>query len=295
MNFIFRIVDECYFQRTIRVSDQLVIFTIAWLYLMATGCPWRSLPFLFGKWNTIYYFWKRNRSRILQFLAPRYYLPILAIDSTYMRPNLSCERNIEKDSVGMARFGRVSKTTVVCDILGRIVSISLAPGNKGDIKEAYEMIPDLPTERIAAYNFSNRYSYKNAKYGMIIGDAAYYSQQFAIECNKKGYQLCSRPNRRSRHEANSPLLYATDPKSPLYSVGVSHRKPGTYRMRNVIELLFRQLKLWSRIVHRRDGTNTYVENIQLLNTFVNLASHKHIIASLGFGNALRHIMDEADI
>ena len=66
------------------------LFVEAVLYIARSGCPWRSLPECYGKWNTIFKRFKRLADRgkwkeIFEALKEESSDEIIMIDSTIIR------------------------------------------------------------------------------------------------------------------------------------------------------------------------------------------------------------------
>lgn len=57
----------------------------------------------------------------------------LYVDTSYLKVNVNCNRNIDTASVGVSRAGKTTKISIVADQSGCIHDVIVAPGNASDI------------------------------------------------------------------------------------------------------------------------------------------------------------------
>jgi len=205
-----------------RLCDRTMIEGI--VYILRTGIPWRDLPRIFGKWQSVYTRFRRwkllglidfifNQAIDEDSLACRF------IDSTSCKVHKHSNGRSDElqPSIGASKGGRNTKIHAYVDGTSRLCRFILSPGNDSDIKHAEALVQDVSEKK-------------------IVGDKGYTSFAFRRKLEEMGNTHCI------AQRSNESLRESF------------HR--GYYRKRHKVENIFQRLKEYRRIATRYDTTDT---------------------------------------
>lgn len=209
-------------------DDRLFIEGVVWI--LRTGAPWRDVPAVFGRWNTLYRRFRRwaeadRWERLRQALSPRAndtHDGLMLIDSTIVKAHAhAAGARKEGDgarvqALGRSRGGLTTKLHAVVSETGQLHRYLLTGGQVNDVTQAHALVSGLCARA-------------------VVGDRAYDSDAFVIELEQHGMQAVVPARARRRH---ARLLDAE-----------------AYRARNVIERWFGRLKQYRRVATRYDKTS----------------------------------------
>lgn len=199
------------------------LFLDAVLWIARTGAPWRDLPTRLGHWNSVhkrFYRWacKGTWKRVFDELQDPD-LEWLLIDSTIIRAHQHAagaeDSTAEDEALGRSRGGFSTKIHVAVDGLGNPVRVLLSPGQAGDITFAPELIAGLDV-------------------GAVIGDKGYDGNALVRTIEASGAEAVI-PSKKNRLEQRD------------YDRHV-------YKVRNLVERFFNQLKQLRRVATRYEKT-----------------------------------------
>lgn len=203
-----------------RHDDLVVISGILWV--IRHSIPWRQLPEIYGKWNTVYrrfLLWSKAGifERILRALSMKLKKRHTAmIDSTYVkghRTAASLRADPAPGQTGRSRGGITTKIHLLCNEEGKPPDFLITPGNSSDIKMAPVLI------------LANQNRMK-----ILIADKAYDSDAFRDLLRSDRVQGCIPPkSTRKNPQPYDRQLYGT---------------------RHVIENMFARLKDWRGVATR---------------------------------------------
>lgn len=205
----------------------------AMIYRVRTGCPWRDLPSQFGPWSSVYTRWRRWNlaglwACVLDLLAGKGRGTLRPLDATHVKVHQDGANPAggqQRQSLGRTKGGLNSKLTALVDLHGRALQLTLAPGNRADVKAA-EQIWAPAGKR-------------------IVGDKGYDSDAFRKTMAAEGVSA-SIPSRSNRKRP-----------APF------HR--GHYRLRHRIENFFQRIKRWRAINTRYDKLDlNFLASVQLV-------------------------------
>lgn len=195
------------------------------LHRLRIGCPWRDLPQGFGSWSSVYTRWSRwNHSglwqKILALLADSSAVGELRhLDATHIKVHQDANACGSQcfQAIGRTKGGRNTKVTALVDGAGRAVQISLAPGQRADVKAA-EAIHTPHGKR-------------------VVADKGYDSDSLRSRFAAEGAttSIAAKSNRRS--------------KVPFHQ--------GYYRLRHRVENLFQRLKRFRAVGTRYDKSDVH--------------------------------------
>ena len=200
-------------------------FLSAVVWITKEGATWRSLPKVYGYWNTIYRrFGRWCDAGVFEKLHEHFHaageLSALLVDSTVVRAHASAAGAPKKknggqatEALGRSRGGFTTKlhAAVSDDFLP--VRFTLTAGQRHDITQASALIAGCTSD-------------------YVIADAAYDSDAFRAEIVAEGAEAVIRPRKNRTQER--PYDEAL------------------YKLRNVIERFFHRLKQYRRVATRYD-------------------------------------------
>lgn len=192
----------------------------AMIYRVRLGCPWRDLPAYFGPWSSVYTRWRRwNRAglwpALLDVLAAGAKGTLRLLDATHIKVHQDAANPAggqAAQAIGRIKGGLNTKLTALADAHGRALQLTLAPGQRADVKAAEDVWP-LPGTR-------------------LVADKAYDSDPFRHALHAAG--LTTTIPARANRKAPPPF----------------HR--GHYRRRHRVENLFQRFKRWRAVGTRYD-------------------------------------------
>lgn len=185
------------------------------IYILRTGLPWRDLPSVFGPWNSVYTRFRRWSktglwAAVLDILAGKATGKCCFLDATHIKVHQDGSNpsgGQQNQAIGRTKGGLNSKVSALVDGSGKALQLTLAPGQRADIKAASEIV--LPEQ------------------SHLVADKGYDSNTFREWLRAKGSTACipARCNRKN------PEAY--------------HR--GYYRKRHKVENFFQRIKRFRRI------------------------------------------------
>ena len=205
----------------------------AMIYRLRTGCPWRDLPSEFGPWSSVYTRWRRwNLSGlwagVLDLLAEKGRGTLRPLDATHVKVHQDASNPAggqSGQSLGRTKGGLNTKLTALVDLHGRAMQLTLAPGNRADVKAAGQIW--APTGK------------------RIVGDKGYDSDAFRKSMAAEG--------------VNTTIPSRSNRKRPA----PFHR--AHYRLRHRVENFFQRIKRWRAISTRYDKLHTtFLSSVQLV-------------------------------
>lgn len=121
----------------------------AMIYRIRIDCPWHDLPGYFGPWRSVYTRWRRwNLSgvwaQVLDTLAADARGTLRPLDATHIKVHQDAANppgGQSGQSIGRTKGGLNTKLTAPVDTQGRALQLTLAPGNRADVKAAEQICP----------------------------------------------------------------------------------------------------------------------------------------------------------
>ncbi len=200
----------------------------AMLYMLRTGLPWRDLPAVYGPWSSVYTRWRRwcqcgLWARVLQLLAQRTIGALRFVDASHIKVHQDASNPAggqQRQAIGRTKGGLNTKLTAWVDGRRRAPQLSLAAGQRADVRVATQ--PRWPGKLRGT---------------IAVADKGYDSDAFRAQLRCRKVQPCIPPRANRRH----PVRW--------------HR--GHYRRRYKIENFFQRVKRYRRIGTRYDKRDLY--------------------------------------
>src|SRR3954453_17014895 len=202
-------------------------FVEAILWIARTGSPWRDLPPLFGRWNTVF---KRYRDWVRADVFERLFdaasdepdMEYAMVDATIVKVHRHGrrKRGTAGQAIGRSKGGMTTKILALTDALGNLVRFTLLPGQRFDTIGVAPLIEDL-------------------EFGALIADTAFDSNDIIANLDQRGAKVVI-----AQHPRRAiPLQIDTE----------------MYKWRHLIENFFCKLKEFKRIAMRADKTDQSFE------------------------------------
>lgn len=215
------------------------------VWIARNGSTWRSLPERYGKWQTLYSWFRKCEKdnifeKILLALVADADTECISIDSTACKVHQSANGGepAENKAVGVSKGGRNTKVHALVERRGLPLAFQLSPGNEHDCTHA---IPLLKEIEIGGSN--------------ILGDKAYGTARIREYIQSQGAE------------------YTIPPKSNCKDPWPFDRE--TYKQRHVIECFFQKLKWFRRIFTRYDKLDkVFLAFVYFASVLVLVSLHK---------------------
>lgn len=200
----------------------------AMVYVLRTGCPWRDLPSLYGSWSSVYTRWRRWSqcglwARVFKGLSRRARGVLYFLDASHIKVHQDASNPAggqQHQAIGRTKGGLNTKLTAWVDGRGRVVQVSLSPGQRADVRAA--------TEATWPHGLRGK---------TVVADKGYDSAAFRAALGRRGSRSCV-PSRRG---CRQPAWW--------------HR--GYYRYRHKVENFFQRAKRYRRIGTRYEKRDFY--------------------------------------
>lgn len=120
-------------------------------FILRTGVPWRDLPKEFGPWQSVYTRFRRwceqgLWTRVLEVLSQAATGSVRHFDCSHVKVHQHGSNGAGSKTaraIGMTKGGLNTKVAAVVDAIGRVTSLSLAPGNRHDLKAIEPLLEQL--------------------------------------------------------------------------------------------------------------------------------------------------------
>jgi transposase len=187
-------------------------------YVQRTGIPWRDLPIVYGPWSSVYTRWRRwchsgLWARLLAVLARRARGTLRLLDASHIKVHQDASNPAggqAMQAMGRTKGGLNTKLLAWVDARGRAVQVTLAAGQRADVRAASE----APWP-------------KRLRATIAVADKGFDSDAFRAQLRRRGCGACI-PSRSNRC---APARW--------------HR--GYYRHRHKVENFFQRIKRKRRI------------------------------------------------
>ena len=201
------------------------------LYRIRVGCPWRDLPDVFGKWNSVYKkfnAWSKKGlwRRLLDTLIVDPDLEWVFMDGSYIKAHQHSAGAAggAPQSIGKSRAGHTSKIHLAVDAYGLPIRFQITGGEINDCTVA----PDLVEKRPCA--------------GVIVADKGYDSERIREHIEARGMAHVI-PRKRNSKRGNEGLDWHL------------------YRYRHLVENAFARLKQYRGVATRYDKLGRNYESV----------------------------------
>jgi transposase len=201
------------------------------LYRIRAGCPWRDLPEVFGRWNSIYK--KFNAwsacgkwKAIFKALVIDADVEWIFIDGSYAKAHQHSAGAVSDgdEGIGKSRAGNTTKIHLAVDSYGLPIDFDITSGATHDCKAAPKLIAKLPQA------------------GAVIADKGYDSETLREQITSKGSRVVI-PRKRNSKKGNDDL------------------DRGLYRYRHLVENAFARLKQFRGLATRFDKLKRNYESV----------------------------------
>lgn len=213
----------------IYLKHNLRNFIEAILYRIRTGCPWRDLPEVFGKPNSIFKKFTRwckdsKLLRIFKLLSNHADLEWVFIDASHVRAHQHAT-GIKDQAISKSVGGNSSKIHLAVDANGNPIEFIIGDGTTHDVKVAPDLIDCLNLE------------------------------ETKILCADKGYD-----SQLLREKIKNTQTKANIPKKCNSKSNNEHMDWYLYKIRHLVENTFARLKQFRGIATRYDKLKQNYEN-----------------------------------
>ena len=167
-------------------------------FVLRAGLPWRDLPKEFGPWSSVYTRFRRwcrsdQWAKMLAILSAEACGTIRSVDCTHIKVHQDASNaagGAAAQAVGRTKGGPNTKLAAVVDGLGRATGLSLAPGNRNDVRAVATLIEQLAE-------------------CWVVGDRGFDARTFRRELIALNATPCIPPRRSNKTQYYySELLYA---------------------------------------------------------------------------------------
>ncbi|MBC7751873.1 MAG: IS5 family transposase [Candidatus Saccharibacteria bacterium] len=217
--------DRIYYKSNLRLTVEGI------LYRMRVGCPWRNLPALFGRWNSIYKrfnCWSTNGRflKIFKVLASDSDMEWVFIDGSYVKAHQHRAGAASEvpQAIGKSRAGNTTKIHLAVDACGLPIEFDLTGGETHDCVAAPDLIGKLDNSDV------------------IVADKGYDSEKIRVQIRDKG---------------SKPVI----PRKENSVVGNNEMDWCLYKYRHLVENAFERLKQYRGIATRYDKLKRNYESM----------------------------------
>lgn len=168
----------------------------AMCYVLRTGVAWRDLPADFGPWQSVYTRWRRwcragLWARLFKQIVGRGCGKIRSLDTTCVKVHqhgANPAGGQQAQAMGRTKGGLNTKVAMLVDALGRPVAITLAPGQRHDLKACAGLWAEM-------------------RGGWLVADRAFDSDRLRAELAAHGVFACipTKQGRRKQYFLSAPL------------------------------------------------------------------------------------------
>ncbi|NNH27211.1 IS5 family transposase [Acinetobacter terrestris] len=213
----------------IYLKHNLRLFIEAILYRIRTGCPWRDLPDVFGKPNSIFKKfsrWSKDNKllKIFKLLSNHADLEWIFIDASHVRAHQHAT-GIYHQAISKSIGGNSSKIHLAVDANGNPIEFIIGDGTTHDVKVAPDLIDSLDLK------------------------------ETKILCADKGYDSGPLREKIEKNQTKANIPKKCDSKSSN-----QHMDWYLYKIRHLVENTFARLKHFRGIATRYDKLKRNYEN-----------------------------------
>lgn len=206
------------------------------VYWLRSAPTWRDLPRCYGKWNTVYQYWRLlNTLGVIAQIHALVAKPkgrLRMIDATFIKVHQHAANspgNPAEKGIGRSKGGPTTKLHAVVDEFGILVAIALTAGNVNDCTAASILLDGIT-------------------YKTILADKAYDTNALR-ELIENAHSKACIPSRANRKD---PIAHDTN----------------LYKLRHVVENSFQRLKVFRTIDTRYQKRLDFVEGAILFGSLL---------------------------
>ena len=186
-------------------------FVDAVLDVCRSGCQWRLLPWVYGKWRTVharFKSWSQKGvwEKLFENLKDAPDHEALMMDATIVRAHACASgyRNQENEALGRSKGGFTTKIHALVDALGQVLKCILMAGNRNDITQGPALV-----ERMRGAN--------------ILADKGYDCDAFVLQLEAQQYiPLIPPPKKRKLPRAYDKHLSLARPLVECFLVKIKN-------------------------------------------------------------------------